>query len=66
MSTIFFFFLDTLNFDITKAGFLASLPYLVMAIIMQFAGRLSDWLCNRKILSVTNVCINIQRLFVDC
>ncbi|XP_066907843.1 vesicular glutamate transporter 3 [Halyomorpha halys] len=49
------FMKDTLNFDLTKAGVLASLPYLVMAIIMQFAGRLSDWLCNKKILSVTNV-----------
>lgn len=49
------FMKDTLNFDLKGAGFMSSLPYLVMAIIMQFAGRLSDWMCNKKIMSVTNV-----------
>ncbi|XP_014251188.1 sialin isoform X2 [Cimex lectularius] len=49
------FMKDTLNFDLQKAGFLSSVPYLVMAIIMQFAGHLSDWLCNKKIMSTTNV-----------
>uniref|UniRef100_A0A224XPJ3 Sialin n=1 Tax=Panstrongylus lignarius TaxID=156445 RepID=A0A224XPJ3_9HEMI len=49
------FMKDTLNYDLQKAGFLSSAPYLVMTIIMQFAGHLSDWLCNKQILSRTNV-----------
>ncbi|KAK9511341.1 hypothetical protein O3M35_000010 [Rhynocoris fuscipes] len=49
------FMKDTLNYDLKKAGFLSSVPYLVMTIIMQFAGLLSDWLCNKEILSRTNV-----------
>ncbi|BES93076.1 MFS transporter, ACS family, solute carrier family 17 (sodium-dependent inorganic phosphate cotransporter), other [Nesidiocoris tenuis] len=49
------FMKDTLNFDLQKAGYLSALPYLVMSIIMQFAGRLSDWICNKKFTSVTNV-----------
>jgi len=46
---------DTLNYRLEKAGFLSSLPYLVMAIIMQFAGRLADWLQNANILTTTQV-----------
>uniref|UniRef100_A0A161MAH9 Sialin isoform x1 n=1 Tax=Triatoma infestans TaxID=30076 RepID=A0A161MAH9_TRIIF len=34
------FMKDTLNYDLQKAGFLSSAPYLVMTIIMQFAGLL--------------------------
>ncbi|KAL1131947.1 hypothetical protein AAG570_011558, partial [Ranatra chinensis] len=49
------FMKDTMNFDLGKAGFLSSLPYLVMTIIMQFGGRLADFLINKKILSTTNV-----------
>ncbi|XP_075233603.1 major facilitator superfamily transporter 9 isoform X1 [Lycorma delicatula] len=49
------FMKDTLNFDLQSAGFASSLPYLVMAIIMQFAGRLADNLRNKNILSTTMV-----------
>lgn len=49
------FMSDTLNFKLQKAGFMSSLPYLVMAIIMQFAGSLSDWLCNKNVLTRTQV-----------
>ncbi|GLH15798.1 Putative inorganic phosphate cotransporter [Gryllus bimaculatus] len=46
---------STLNFDLKKAGFLSAVPYLVMAIILQGAGQLADWLVNRKLLTVTQV-----------
>ncbi|KAF6205216.1 hypothetical protein GE061_019383 [Apolygus lucorum] len=46
---------DTHNYDLQKAGFLSAAPYLVMSIIMQFAGHLSDWLCNTRVMSTTNV-----------
>ncbi|XP_054262496.1 vesicular glutamate transporter 1-like [Macrosteles quadrilineatus] len=49
------FMKDTLNFQLEKAGFMSSLPYLVMAIIMQFAGTLADWLQNTNILTTTQV-----------
>ncbi|RZF32270.1 hypothetical protein LSTR_LSTR009459 [Laodelphax striatellus] len=49
------FMKDTLNFELESAGFASSLPYLVMAIIMQFAGRLADRLTNSKVISVTKV-----------
>ncbi|XP_046664263.1 vesicular glutamate transporter 2-like isoform X2 [Homalodisca vitripennis] len=49
------FMKDTLNFQLEKAGFMSSLPYLVMAIIMQFAGTLADWLRNTEVLTTTQV-----------
>lgn len=50
---------DTLNFDLKQAGFMSSLPYLVMAVIMQFAGGLADWLRNTERLTTTQVSPNI-------
>ncbi|XP_054263377.1 vesicular glutamate transporter 1-like [Macrosteles quadrilineatus] len=49
------FMRETLNFEIEKAGFISSLPYLAVASILQFSGRLSDFIQNSKILSVTKI-----------
>ncbi|XP_069674254.1 vesicular glutamate transporter 2-like [Periplaneta americana] len=49
------FMKDTLKFELEKTGFMSALPYLVMAIILQFAGHIADWLRSRKILSTTQV-----------
>ncbi|XP_067000877.2 sialin [Anabrus simplex] len=49
------FMKDTLHFDLKDAGFMSALPYLVMAIILQFAGHLADWLVARDILNLTNL-----------
>lgn len=46
---------DVFDFRLEKAGFMSSLPYLVMAIIMQFSGHLADYLRNSDILTTTQV-----------
>ncbi|PSN47928.1 hypothetical protein C0J52_19175 [Blattella germanica] len=46
---------NTLGFQIEKTGFMSALPYLVMAIVLQFAGHLADWLRSRGILTTTQV-----------
>lgn len=38
---------DVLRFDIYQAGFLAAVPYLVMAIVVQASGHLADYLQSR-------------------
>jgi hypothetical protein len=34
---------------------MSALPYLVMAIVLQFAGHLADWLRSKGILTTTQV-----------
>lgn len=46
---------DVLHFNLEKSGFMSAVPYLVMAIVLQFSGRLADWLRARKILTTTQV-----------
>jgi ACS family sodium-dependent inorganic phosphate cotransporter len=46
---------DVLHFKLEKSGFMSAVPYLVMAIVLQFSGRLADWLRARKILTTTQV-----------
>jgi ACS family sodium-dependent inorganic phosphate cotransporter len=50
-----FFFADLLNFDLGKTGFLSSLPYLAMAIMIQFSGHVADWLREKKHFTTTKV-----------
>ncbi|XP_012273084.1 vesicular glutamate transporter 2 [Orussus abietinus] len=46
---------DVLHFKLEKTGFLSALPYLVMAIVLQFSGHLADYLRSKKILTTTQV-----------
>jgi hypothetical protein len=46
---------DVLNYRLDKAGFLASFPYLLMAIIVQSAGYLADTARTKGRLSTTQV-----------
>ncbi|XP_060516794.1 sialin-like isoform X2 [Cylas formicarius] len=51
---------DVYKFDLGKSGFLAGLPYLAMAIMVQLAGHISDWLSKKRLLST----IQIRKLFI--
>lgn len=44
-----------LDFDLSRAGFVSALPYLVMAITIQTGGQIADCLRRKKILSTTVV-----------
>jgi ACS family sodium-dependent inorganic phosphate cotransporter len=44
-----------LHFKLEKTGFMSAVPYLAMAVVLQFSGRLADWLRARGILSTTQV-----------
>ncbi|XP_063701161.1 vesicular glutamate transporter 1-like [Culicoides brevitarsis] len=46
---------DVIGFDLTKAGFTSSLPYLTMGVLLAPTGYLADLLITKNILSVTNV-----------
>ncbi|XP_067000876.2 vesicular glutamate transporter 2 [Anabrus simplex] len=49
------FMKDTLHFDLKEAGVMSALPYLAMALILQIAGHLADFLMSRGILNTTQV-----------
>lgn len=49
------FMKDVLHFKLEKTGFMSAVPYLAMAVVLQFSGRLADWLRARGILSTTQV-----------
>ncbi|XP_046658356.1 vesicular glutamate transporter 1-like [Homalodisca vitripennis] len=49
------FMKDIFDYQLANAGFITSVPYIVMAITMQFAGNLADWLVNKNIFSATMV-----------
>lgn len=53
--SLFFKFSDALGFELEKAGFMSALPYLAMAIFIQFSGQLADRLQEKKILTTTQV-----------
>ncbi|CAG9864851.1 unnamed protein product [Phyllotreta striolata] len=64
---------EVLHFDLKSAGFMSALPYLAMAIIMQLAGQLADFLLVKKVLSITHVrklftCVGFlsQTVFILC
>ncbi|KAF7267420.1 hypothetical protein GWI33_019354 [Rhynchophorus ferrugineus] len=46
---------DIHDYDLKKSGFLSGLPYLVMAIMMQFSGQWADWFRVKGILTTTQV-----------
>ncbi|RZB41338.1 MFS 1 and/or Sugar tr domain containing protein [Asbolus verrucosus] len=49
------FMKDSFNFELGKTGFMSGLPYLAMAIMIQFSGHLADWLREKEILTTTLV-----------
>ena len=49
------FLLDVLHYKMDQAGFLAAVPYLLMAVIVQSAGVLADLARTRGRLSTTQV-----------
>uniref|UniRef100_A0A1B6KKS8 Sialin n=1 Tax=Graphocephala atropunctata TaxID=36148 RepID=A0A1B6KKS8_9HEMI len=49
------FLKDVFNFHLAEAGFISSLPYLVMAVTLVIAGSLSNWLQSSGSLSITQV-----------
>lgn len=46
---------DTSDLKLDKTGFLAAIPYLAMAIIVQCGGQLADWLRSRWRVETTKV-----------
>ncbi|XP_028142913.1 sialin-like isoform X2 [Diabrotica virgifera virgifera] len=48
------FMKNILKFDLNSSGMVSGAPYLAMAIMIQFAGQLGDWILTRNILSRTN------------
>uniref|UniRef100_A0A336MQF0 CSON005040 protein n=1 Tax=Culicoides sonorensis TaxID=179676 RepID=A0A336MQF0_CULSO len=46
---------DVIGYDLAKAGFTSSLPYLTMAILLGPTGYLADTLIRLNVLSTTNV-----------
>ncbi|CAH0392904.1 unnamed protein product [Bemisia tabaci] len=38
------FMQDTLNYNLSRSGFISALPYLVMSIVIQVSGAVADWL----------------------
>ena len=46
---------DVLGLDASQAGFVGSIPHLVMAFVVPFGGLLADTLRQRKTLTPTNV-----------
>jgi len=49
------YFKEVFGLDLTESTFLASLPHLVMTIIVPFGGQLADYLRRKQIMSTTNV-----------
>lgn len=47
--------LDNLNFDLANSGFIASVPYLTLGILLFFVGYLADWLRIKGYLTTTQV-----------
>lgn len=44
-----------LGYKLSKTGFMSALPYLAMAIMIQFSGQIADWFLVKGILTVTQV-----------
>ena len=56
------FYFDVLGFNMTKNGFLASLPFLAAAIMLVVTGYLADWLRAPGRLSTTTV----RKILLSC
>ncbi|KAL0892421.1 hypothetical protein ABMA27_015534 [Loxostege sticticalis] len=49
------FMQDVFKFETSQTGWLSAVPYLAMAIVLQVAGHMADWLLRRRVLSRTNI-----------
>ncbi|CAH2075080.1 unnamed protein product, partial [Iphiclides podalirius] len=49
------FMQDVFKFETSQTGWLSAVPYLAMAVVLQFAGHLADWMLRRGTLSRTNI-----------
>lgn len=49
------FMKDVFHFETSQTGWLSAAPYLAMAIVLQFAGHLADWLLMKNIWSRTTI-----------
>lgn len=49
------YFLDTLGFELTQSGFMSAVPYLAMAIMIQFCGHFADWFQVKGYMTTTQV-----------
>jgi MFS transporter, ACS family, solute carrier family 17 (sodium-dependent inorganic phosphate cotransporter), other len=43
------------HFETSQTGWLSAIPYLAMAVVLQVAGHLADWLLKRGFMSRTNI-----------
>lgn len=50
------------SYDLGKTGFLSSIPYLAMAIMIAISGSFADWFCEKKIFTTTQV----RKIFTCC
>ncbi|KAH9629169.1 hypothetical protein HF086_014839 [Spodoptera exigua] len=46
---------NVFKFKTSQTGWLSAVPYLAMAIVLQVAGHIADWLLRRGIMSRTNI-----------
>lgn len=46
---------DILKFDLTKSGFLSSVPYVVQTLLVYISGYFADWLLTKNLLTTTQV-----------
>ncbi|KAJ0180066.1 hypothetical protein K1T71_004657 [Dendrolimus kikuchii] len=49
------FMKDVFHFETSQTGWLSAVPYLAMAIVLQVAGHMADWLLKRGVMSRTNI-----------
>ncbi|RVE46573.1 hypothetical protein evm_008760, partial [Chilo suppressalis] len=49
------FMKDVFHYETSQTGFLSAVPYLAMAIVLQVAGHLADWMLQRGCMSRTNL-----------
>ncbi|KAL4707028.1 hypothetical protein ACJJTC_000455 [Scirpophaga incertulas] len=49
------FMQDVFHFETSQTGFLSAVPYLAMAIVLQVAGHLADWLLRKGFMSRTSI-----------
>ncbi|XP_022816205.1 vesicular glutamate transporter 1 isoform X1 [Spodoptera litura] len=49
------FMQDVFKFETSQTGWLSAVPYLAMAIVLQVAGHIADWMLRRGMMSRTNI-----------
>lgn len=48
-------FSDVFKFETSQTGWLSATPYLAMAIVLQVAGHIADWILRKGLMSRTNI-----------